>query len=219
MKQLKVIVPLAGLFFLLTACSTSRITHSWQAADAPTKTFNKVMVLGVLKDGDRSLQDRMENHLAGDLRDLGYNVVTSLSEYGPKAFDGMDEKAVMDKLQNSGIDAVITIVLLDKAKERYYVPSRIYYSPYVIYYRRFWGYYTTVYDRIYSPGYYQENTKYFWESNFYEVTSRELLYSVQTESFDPSSAESLAHEYGRMIVKDMLKHHVLARQSTTAFIH
>ena len=49
------------------------------------------------------------------------------------------------------------------------------------------------------------NTKYFWESNFYEMESKELLYSVQTKSFNPVSTESLAHEYGKMIVNNMEK--------------
>jgi hypothetical protein len=110
---------------------------------------------------------------------------------------------VIGKLNSSGVDAVITVVLLDKQRERDYVPGRIYYSPYTIYHRRFTGYYNTLYDRIYSPGYYQVNTRYFWESNFYNIKNDELLYSVQTESFDPNSAETLAHEYGKLIVNNM----------------
>ena len=44
----------------------------------------------------------------------------------------------------------------------------------------------------YSRGYYSISTRYFWEDNFYDVATKELLYAVQTESFDPSSMESLA---------------------------
>jgi hypothetical protein len=32
-------------------------------------------------------------------------------------------------------------------------------------------------------------------------------------SFDPSSTESLAHEYGRLIVKDIVKNDVLLSQN------
>jgi hypothetical protein len=66
-----------------------------------------------------------------------------------------------------------------------------------------------MYDHIYSPGYYVTTTKYFWESNLYEVESRELVYSVQTQSFNPTSAGSLANEYGKMIVRDILKNNIL----------
>jgi hypothetical protein len=32
---------------------------------------------------------------------------------------------------------------------------------------------------------------------------------VQTQSFDPANSESLGHEYGQMIVKNMISQHVL----------
>ena len=107
------------------------------------------------------------------------------------------------------MDAVITIVLLDKQKERKYVPGNVYYSPYSYYSNRFWGYRTTLYQRIYEQGYYVTDTKYFWESNFYDMSTQKLLYSVQTESFDPVNSESLGHEYGKLIVKDMVKQSIL----------
>jgi hypothetical protein len=134
-------------------------------------------------------------------------------EYGPKAFDNMTEEAAIEKLKNSGIDAVLTVVLLDKEKEKRYHPGYAYYSPYGFYYNRFWGYRTTLYRRIYEPGYYVSNTKYFWESNFYDMNTQKLVYSVQTQSFDPASSESLAHEYGQLIVKDMVKNKVLGNVS------
>jgi hypothetical protein len=151
----------------------------------------------------------MENHFVGDLQEKGYNAVSSLREYGPKAFDGMDEAAAISKLKSSGVDAVITIVLLDKKKERYYVPGRLYYSPYGYYYNRFWGYRGTLYQRIYEPGYYVTDTEYFWESNLYDMKTQQLIYSVQTKSFDPASSESLAHEYGKMIIQNMAEKQVL----------
>ncbi|OQP52931.1 hypothetical protein A4D02_21210 [Niastella koreensis] len=63
---------------------------------------------------------------------------------------------------------------------------------------------------------YVTDTKYFWESNLFDVTSRELIYSVQTESFDYNSSDMLAHEYGRHIVKDMVKNQVLVKKEMVA---
>ena len=201
------------ILFLLTCCSSSRITHSWKSETANSGSYDKIMVIGIIKDHDRNLREQMENHLADDLKARGYNAVSSLKEYGPKAFDNMDEEGAITKLSNSGVDAVITIVLLDKERERNYVPARVHYSPYIIYQRHFWGYYSTIYDRIYSPEYFQQvNTKYFWESNFYDLKTKQLLYSVQTESFDPASAESLGHEYGEMIVMDMFEKKIINHQ-------
>ncbi len=197
-------------FFLLAAgCSSSRITTSWKADNTIPKKYNKIMVLGLIREVDRRLQQNMETHLVGDLKDLGYNAISSLNEFGPKAFDNIEEEAAIAKLKNSGVEAVVTIVLLDKQKEQKYVPGNINYSPYGYYYNRFWGYRTTLYRRIYEPGYYVTETKYFWESNLYDMSTQKLVYSVQTESFDPVNSESMGHEYGLLIVKDLLKQNVL----------
>jgi hypothetical protein len=206
MKKIKWIG--VALFFLMAGCHTSKITTSWKAENAIPQKYNKVLVLGLIKESDRSIQEKMENHFVGDLQELGYNAVSSLKEYGPKAFDKMEEAAAIEKLKNSGVDAVLTIVLLDKEKERQYIPPN--------YGNRFWGYHNNRYIRIYEPGYYVINTKYFWESNFYEMADQRLLYSVQTKSFAPDNAESMGHEYGKMIVKNMVKQNILQPQMAAA---
>jgi len=147
----------------------------------------------------------MENHLVVDLNESGVKAISSINKYGPKTFENKSEETILNSLQNDGIDAVLTIVLLNKEKERYYTPGRVYYSPYIIYQRRFWGYYTTIYDRIYEPGYYSESTNYFWESNLYDIENKELIYSAQSKSFNPSSINKLADEYGKIIKKDLIK--------------
>ncbi|MGZ8510884.1 MAG: hypothetical protein ACXWWA_10925 [Chitinophagaceae bacterium] len=201
-----------ALVLIISGCTSSRITSTWKAENTVAQKYNKVMVLGLIRESDRTIQENMENHFVGDLKDLGYNVVSSMQEYGPKAFDKMDEEAAIGKLKNSGVDAVITIVLLNKEKERRYVPGHLNYSPYGYYYNRFWGYRTALYNRIYEPGYYVIDTKYFWESNLYDMVSQKLVYSVQTESFDEASSNALGHEYGRLIVKNMVKENVLQQQ-------
>lgn len=200
---MKKIMMLLLAAWLLAGCSSSELLYSWKAEKQATVKFSKVMVVGLMLDSDISLREQMENHFVGDLASKGYTAVSSLKELGPASFKGMTEQQALDAIRNSGADAVITIVLLDKEREKYYVPGRVYYSPYVVYHRRFWGYYSTMYNRIYEPGYYSVRTNLFWESNFYDLKNMQLLYSAQTKSFDPSSSSSMAHEYGKMIVKDM----------------
>ena len=162
-----------------------------------------------MRDTDQDLREKMENQLIDDLKDKGYNAISSFKEYGPKSFEGLTEDMVLKRMYESGVDGIITIVMLDKKKEFYHNPHRMPESPDIVFQRRFWGYYSLISDRIYEPGYYAEFTKYYWESNFYEMEYRELLYSIQTESFDPRSVESLAHEYGKIIVDDMANQGIL----------
>lgn len=198
---------------IFSGCSSLKITNSWKAQDAVLQNYSKVLVLGLIREADRNLQQNMENHFAGDLKSLGYNAASSIQEYGPKSFDKMDEETAIAKLKNSGVDAIITIVLLDKEKERKYIPGNMFYTPYGSYYNRFWGYRSALYQRIYEPGYYVTSTKYFWESNLYDMHTQKLVYSVQTQSFDQSDTERMAHQYGQMIVNNMVKENILSKQT------
>jgi hypothetical protein len=206
---------LAVLAVVVAGCSTPEIITSWKTKELPQANYKKIMVLGLIRETDRTLQHQMENHLVGDLTALGYKAVSALEEYGPKFFDNLNETEAISKIQSGGIDAVITVVLLDKEKERTYQPGRLYYSPYAGYYHRFWGYRTVLYGRIYEPGYYISNTRYFWESNLYNMSNQQLIYSVQTQAFNPASLSGLSHEYGQMIVKDMVKKGVLLKNRDT----
>jgi len=201
------------LLLLLPGCSSTKIRSTWKAKDAGLKSYSKILVLGLIREADRGLQENMEDHLAGDLDGLGYIAVSALKEYGPKGFEKMDEQTALVKLRNRGIDAVITIVLLDKERERRYVPSPDIYSSYGYSQRSFWDYYGTMYQRIYEAGYFVTDTRYFWESNLYDMSDQHLLYSVQTQSFDPANSGSLGHEYGRLIVKNMVKNNVLVKNA------
>ena len=195
---------------------TSFITTSWKAPDVQVNEFKKIVVVGLITDADRTIREVMEQHIVGDLKELGYDAVCSCDEFGPKAFENLNEKEAIAKLRSSGIDAVLTVTLLNKEMEKNYIPGKITYSPYSVYHNHFYGYYRTMRERIYTKGYYVFNTKYFWESNLYDLKSNQLLYSAQSQSFDPVSTESLSHEYGKMIVKDMVKNKVIIHQKVTA---
>ena len=201
------------VFVIASGCSTSYLTTSWKAENVAAKPYKKIMILGLIGDPDRRVRENMEEHMAGDLKDLGYNTVTSVGEYGPKAFENMKEEEAVKNLYDKGIDAVVTVVLLNKTKERYYIPARVRYSPYVIYHNDFWGYFSTMYGRVSSKDYYEVNTKYFWETNLYDLTNKALVYSAQSQSYDPESSHRLGHEYGLMIVKDMVKKSILQKQT------
>lgn len=209
--NIKIIKNLIFFFIvvLLENCYSSVITNTWQAEDSNKKTMKKILVLAIDNNKDRSIRVKLENHLVNDLTKKGINAFSAIESYGPLFLSGLQESEAINKIKGQGFDAVLTVVLLDKEKEKHYIPGRITYTPYSMYYRRFWGYYSTVYDRVYEPGYYTENTNYFWESNLYDLSDKSLIYSAQTKSFDPNNLEILADEYGKIISNDLFKKGIL----------
>ena len=197
------------LVVLLENCYSSVITNSWQAEKLNTINFKKLLIIAIDNNKDRTIKIKLENHLVNDLTKKGIDAFSAIESYGPFFLSGLQESEAINKIKGQGFDAVLTVVLLDKEKEKHYIPGRITYTPYSMYYRRFWGYYSTVYDRIYEPGYYTENTNYFWESNLYNLENDALIYSAQTKSFNPNNLETLADEYGRIISNDLFKKGIL----------
>jgi hypothetical protein len=209
--NIKIIKNLIFFFIvvLLENCYSSVITNTWQAEDSNKKMIKKVLVLAIDNNKDRTIRVKLENHLVNDLTKKGIDAFSAIESYGPFFLSGLQESEAINKIKGQGFDAVLTVVLLDKEKEKHYIPGRITYTPYSMYYRRFWGYYSTVYDRVYEPGYYTENTNYFWESNLYDLSDKSLIYSAQTKSFNPMDLESLADEYGKIISNDLFKKGIL----------
>ena len=206
----KLLIVATGFVFLLVSCSTL-ISSRWKSKSAKAEKYNKILVIGIVSNADSALRGKMEKHLVGDLKDIGYTAISSYEELGPQLPKSANEKSMLDKLQTKGVDAVLTVVLLDKKKERYYVPGKVQYTPYSTSNNHFPNYYNTLTTRVFSEGYYEDQTKYFWESNFYSGENEELLYSVQTTSFQSGSLESLAHQYGRTIILDMVKHEIFSK--------
>jgi hypothetical protein len=189
---------------LFISCSSTRITSRWHSDIVQPVHTERIMVLGVIRDSDRSIRENMERHLTEDLKARGFDAVSSYREFGPKVFEGLNEKETLDQLRNNQVNVVLTVVLLDKERERNYYRGYFYYSPFFYYYNNFWGYQMMMNSRIYQPGYYVTDTRYFWESNLYDLRTGTLLFSVQTQTFEPSSTEKMAHEYGEKITEALM---------------
>lgn len=206
-KLMFLMIPM--LVLALASCSSSKITSSWNDTGSvqDAAKMKKIIVVGLFDDKNRTLRKQMEEQLVKQLNLQGYEAVTSYSIYGPKSFQNVSgDKAVRMARQNN-VDGVITIGLIDKTKDRSYVPNNNwnngFYGPYAF---RPWGYY---YRPYYMPGfrsgYYQTNINYTFETNLYDVNSQKLLYSVQTQSNDPSTMSVLTYDYARSVIKDLKK--------------
>lgn len=195
----------------LTACQPSKITQTWTAPDSVPRNYKKILVLGVMTPAENELQVKIEDHLAGDLKDLGYNAIAANKVFPPGTFVKGDTARAKEAIAGKGFDGILTVVLLDKKKEEVYVPGKIRDYRYYTRYGRFDRYLSEVSERIYTPGYFAEETRYIWENNFYDIGSRELIYSARSRSFDVASKTSLAHSYGQLMAESLVSKKILIR--------
>lgn len=199
------------LLALLIACQPSKITQTWTAKDASPKLYKKILVLGVLTDNDKDLQALIEDHLAADLKDLGYYALASNKIFPPGTFVKGDTVKAKAAIAGKGFDGILTVVLLDKKKDQYYVPGRITDYNQIDRIGRFDQYYNAVNEKIITPGYFGEETKYIWENNFYDLNSKKLIYTARSRSFDFTSKSTLAHTYGQLMAESLVEKKILIK--------
>jgi hypothetical protein len=188
----------------ICSCGSTKMTSSWKDENAKTKPYHNIMVWGLLTEKDSSTRRLMETHLVNDLVSKGYHAISSTDVYREKAYKKLSSAEILDEFKNTGIDAVITIVLLDKQKEDQYYPGGFHNEP-ANNYGNLDKYYSTVYEKVFTPGYYITTTTYLWETNLFELPGGGITYSARTKSFDPNNTNELAHENGQLIIKDMVK--------------
>jgi hypothetical protein len=46
----------------------------------------------------------------------------------------------------------------------------------------------------------------------YNASAKKLVYSVQTKSFNPANSQAPAHEYGQLIINNIIQQKVIAQQ-------
>lgn len=214
MKKILFIIAI-GLISLpmlfLSGCNTTKVISSWKAPDAALRSYNKILVIGLMDAKERGLREQIENNLVSSFTAAGFIAGSSYAEYGPKAFQGLSEEESLAMINKGGYDGAFIVVLLDKSKEKTYNPGYMYYTPYYGYYGRFWPYYRALYGRIWEPGYYTTSTNYIIEANFYDLKQDRLEYSAQTKSFNPSSNASLAAELSEKLLQDMMNGNVIEK--------
>ncbi len=200
-----------GVFILLAliiTCRSTKIASSWKADDAKTKPYHNIMVWGMLPEKDSLMRKQVEVHLVNDLVSKGYHAVSSLEVYEEKAYKKLTAGEILSEIKQTGVDAVITMVLLKKEKEEKYYPGGVFNQP-VNGSGNLDRYQTDIFEKVLTPGYYVRSTNYYWEAVLFELAREKPVYVVRTNSFDPASTDRLAHENGEMILKDMLKKKII----------
>jgi hypothetical protein len=189
----KGMVAAAGLALVFAACGPShKVTSSWKNPSFTAQgQYQKVFVSALVQN--QSLKQNLENYMAAAVRSKGYQVVKSTDIFQPtftKA-NAPSNEDVLNKIREAGCDLIYTISLVDKQSETRYVPGSTY-APFPGYGMGFRGYYGYWAPYAYDPGYYTTDKTYFFEGSLFDSKSETLIWSVQTEAYNPSSIEKLS---------------------------
>src|SRR3954451_11627695 len=143
---------LASFIVFFAACSPStKMEKTWtdpSFTPASVKAFNKVLVMGLLKDEStrRIAEDKMVEQ---------FKNVTAVQSYSYLQPTDTARSTVEERLKKDGFDGVVVMRLGDVEKSTSYGPGT-----------RYGGWYGYRYS---SPGYYQEDKTFYVETNLYSL--------------------------------------------------
>ncbi len=206
MKMLNAAISLILLTgVMLTSCAPSiKITSSWMNQESTGKNkYEKIFLFAMTSN--MSAKQTVESAQAEAARDVA--TVKSADVFSPaflKSDPGKD--AIIQKIRETGCDAVFTSALIKSTEVTRYVPGTTTYMPYPAYghYGSFGGYYGYNSAMMYDPGYYTDDKTYYIESNLYDAQTGEIIWSVQSEAYNPTNLGSASRTYAAVLM-DKLK--------------
>jgi hypothetical protein len=190
---------------IIAGCApTQKITSSWINKEALPKGPYKSIFIVVISQNNEANQ-LVEDLLAKRINSRGPKAVKS-SDFFPlniTATKRVSKEQMDEAIKKSGCDAVFTVALLDVRTEQHYQPGTVYYPMNYGFYGSYYGYYNYYYPAVYSPGYYTSERVYYLESNFYDLASDTLIWSVQSATWEPTDLRSWFQSYSYMLINHL----------------
>jgi hypothetical protein len=168
------------------------------------------MTVGVIKGDNDSMRIRIEKIITADLKNIGYNAVSAFEEFGAKGLSNLGQQETYRKLCTQGIDAVIVITLIDRAKENQFRTQKSYVYPDNYYYDRIWSYKNIQADLSEKIPAIQD--RYFWEAILFNLGTLEAECTIQSSSFR-SPDNNIDGQFEKQVVRKMIKEKILEKQN------
>ena len=171
--------------FISACTTTTSLTGVWFDKQYSGAPLNNIMIIAVTENtrNRRIFEDAL-------VKQFSKNGVRATASY--TVFPGVDKlnkELVSEKAKTLKLDGIIvTTITAIENEELYYPPASTYVAPQP-YYHNMWTYYPQVYETHTSPGYSVKYENVKLESNLYEPDTAKLMWSAQSELFDPKSRD------------------------------
>ena len=216
MKQFLMVCALCGL---LAGCSSTKLTYVYKPEDYNPAGYKKIAVIAMAPKNQGRIE--IEDAVVDQMKSKGLHAVTTWNTFvfanNPEllkkaGFEGEKRKEIIrQKVTENNIDALLVITLFDSRREQRYVPGSstsvgigvggvggpVYGYPYAAYVGYAW-------EVTSEPGYYEDASTYFIESNLYDIASEKLLWSAQTMTQMNYSIDKEAAGFGKVLVDRMI---------------
>ncbi len=204
-KQLLTII----VVLLFLACGPSVKTTSTWVNKNNVSLINrhyKIILIAVITS-KIEVRTKLENELAIAAKKHGYIAIKSIDKFPPLASGKQPtQEEIFGIVTKVHADAIFTTALVDKTSETRYVPGTTTYTPSVN--SGFRDYYGTAWI-YYAPNYYTVDKTYFYESSLFDAVTEKLIWSAQSEIYNPTNIEKTSQKYTELMITKMEKDGIL----------
>ena len=204
---MKSCIPVRALFLALTitllaACSTTSLTSRWNDPQYQGPALSKILVIGIFKDDTRRRQFEQEfSQLITQGERTG---IASYSEM-PDLKNADEKEEVLEVVNKTGADGVLIVTFQGVSKEQREVPPTVDYVPTMGFGYGMYSYYGMGYSTVYRPGYTVTDKIVRLDIKLFDVKTEKMVWAGKSESFNPSSAQSVIKELAKLVIDDMKK--------------
>jgi hypothetical protein len=196
------------LILFLASCGPShKVTFSWKNENFNIeKPYKKIFLAALITNPH--VRTHLEEEMSKAAIEKGFIVERSWDYFPPTFSKGkpLDKEMMIDKIKELKCDLIFTITLIDKQSETRYIPGMsAFHGPYPGYGLRFTGFYSYWYPYLYDPGYYVTDKTYFMEGNLFDGATETMIWSVQTETLNPSSIEKFSKDIVTLMLEKSLQ--------------
>jgi len=173
------------------------------------KAYHNIFIIAMTADIQVRVQ--LETDLAKLIESRGLKAVKSVDAIPPSLSDPkMPTKEEIDsKLKTSGCDAIFIASLLKKEDNVNYTSGHQTHRTALM--GNYYGFYVFSYTTATAPGYVTQDKSYLIQSNFYDVASDELMWSVESGVFAPSSLAQFSKIYLTHLVNQLEEEKVIKK--------
>ena len=192
------LVQVYAMTALLAACAIKPLVE-WRDSNF-SGTVDNILIIGV---SDQPVVRRLfEDTFVKELAALGVSAKSSYQVLTDEQISSRDTLEAAIRAQS--MDSVLVTRVIGVEEINTYTPPTYTPSNFNRHYRDYHSYFNHA-VQVATPGYWDKYDVLKLESNLYDSASQQLIWSVQSESFDPRSATQLIDDQITVAIKSLRK--------------
>ncbi|MBL7965117.1 MAG: hypothetical protein JNM31_14885 [Flavobacteriales bacterium] len=202
--NIKLSIGLVALALLANSCNSTKLVTSWAEPDVTVdkRNLNKLLIIALIKDDGtrRQAEDRLVKfsapHGIASYRYLGDNV------------DAINDPGVNDRMIRDGIDGIVIMRLVDRAKEQVWIPG----TPMPSMMMSPWGFHGMGMGMWNNPGFMTMDVTYVIQTNVYSTSPSRLLWTGTTTTVNPNRMIDAVNEVTDVVYRQMVKDGLIKKE-------